>query len=522
MYFLRKSMAPMNQILQDFQAMPFAVPAAIAALSLLFLFSVKALIFPKKNTFSKLPSVPVVPGLPVVGNLLQLKEKKPYKTFTRWAEEYGPIYSIRTGATTMVVLNTADVAKEAMVTRYSSMSTRKLSKALKILTFDKCMVATSDYNDFHNMVKRYVLTNVLGANAQKRHRSQRDTMRENVASRLHAHVNNSPQEAINFREIFESELFGIALKQAIGKDIEDSINVEELGTTLSRDDIFKVLVNDMMEGAIEVDWRDFFPYLRWVPIKTIENNMKRLSRRRIAVMNVLIDEQKKRIASGEELNCYTDYLLSEAKTLTPEQIAMLIWETIIETADTTVVTTEWAMYELAKDQKQQDRLFEEIQNVCGTNKVTEEHLSQMPYLGAVFHETLRKYSPVPIVPPRYVHEDTQLGGYYVPAGTEIAINIYGCNMDKNRWESPEEWKPERFLEPKHDPMDLYKTMAFGAGKRVCAGSLQAMLIACTSIGRLVQEFEWKLRHGEEENVATVGLTTRKLYPMHAILKPRNW
>ncbi|TQE05165.1 hypothetical protein C1H46_009144 [Malus baccata] len=515
-------MAPMNKILHDFQAMPLAVPAAVAALSLLFLFSVKALIFPNKNAFSKLPSVPVVPGLPVVGNLLQLKEKKPYKTFTRWAEEYGPIYSIKTGATTMVVLSTADVAKEAMVTRYSSMSTRKLSKALKILTSDKCMVATSDYNDFHKMVKRHVLTNVLGANAQKRHRSHRDTMRENVASRLHAHVNNSPQEAINFREIFESELFGIALKQAIGKDIEDSINVEELGTTLSKDDIFKVLVNDMMEGAIEVDWRDFFPYLRWVPNKTIENNMKRLSRRRIAVTNVLIEEQKKRLASGEELNCYTDYLLSEAKTLTPEQITMLIWETIIQTADTTLVTTEWAMYELAKDQKKQDRLLEEIQNVCGTDKVTEEHLSQMPYLGAVFHETLRKYSPVPIVPLRYVHEDTKLGGYYVPAGTEIAINIYGCNMDKNRWESPEEWKPERFLEPKHDPMDLYKTMAFGAGKRVCAGSLQAMLIACTSIGRLVQEFEWKLRHGEEENVATVGLTTRKLHPMHAILKPRNW
>ena len=43
----------------------------------------------------------------------------------------------------------------------------------------------------------------------------------------------------------------------------------------------------------------------------------------------------------------------------------------------------------------------------------------MPYLGAVFHETLRKYSPAPIVPLRYVHEDTQLGGYYVPVGTEV-------------------------------------------------------------------------------------------------------
>lgn len=104
---------------------------------------------------------------------------------------------------------------------------------------------------------------------------------------------------------------------------------------------------------------------------------------------------------------------------------------------------------------------------------------------------------------------------------QIAINIYGCNRDKKQWECPEEWKPERFLDNKYDPMDLYKTMAFGSGKRVCAGSLQAMLIACTSIGRLVQEFVWKLKDGEEENVDTLGLTTHKLHPMHVILKVRN-
>lgn len=52
------------------------------------------------------------------------------------------------------------------MTRYSSISTRKLSKALRILTCDKCMVATSDYNEFHKTVKRHLLANVLGANAQ--------------------------------------------------------------------------------------------------------------------------------------------------------------------------------------------------------------------------------------------------------------------------------------------------------------------------------------------------------------------
>lgn len=56
-----------------------------------------------------------VPGLPIIGNLLQLKEKKPYKTFTKWTEKYGPVYSIRTGAKSMIVLNTTEVAKEVNI-----------------------------------------------------------------------------------------------------------------------------------------------------------------------------------------------------------------------------------------------------------------------------------------------------------------------------------------------------------------------------------------------------------------------
>ncbi|KAF8024273.1 hypothetical protein BT93_F1462 [Corymbia citriodora subsp. variegata] len=441
-------------------------------------------------------------------------------TFTKWAETYGPIYSIKTGATTMVVLNSTDVAKEAMVTRYPSISTRELSNGLRILTADKCMVAMSDYDDFHKMVKRYILAGVLGPNAQKRLRPHRDTMMKNLSTRYHALVADHPLGAVNFRKVFESELFALAFKQALGQDV-NSIYVEELGTTLSKEEMFKILVSDMMAGAIEVDWRDFFPYLRWIPSKSWEKKMEQMAFRRKVVAKALVKEQKRRIASGKEANSYIDLLISEAKTLSEEQITILLWEAIIETSDTTLVTTEWAMYELAKNPKCQDQLVDEIRKVCGSETLTEDHLSQLPYLNAVFHETLRKHSPVPIVPPRYAHEDTQLGGYFVPAGSQIAINIYGCNMDKTMYEKPEEWMPERFLDEKYDPAELFKTSAFGGGKRACAGALQALLISCTAIGRLVQEFEWQLKDGEEENIDTVGLTTHKLHPMQAMLKLRR-
>lgn len=103
------------------------------------------------------------------------------------------------------------------------------------------------------------------------------------------------------------------------------------------------------------NWRDYFPFLRWIPNKSLETKIQGIYSRRKAVMKSLINEQKKRIDSGEEVNCFVDFLLSEAKTLsstlTMEQITMLVWEIILETTDTTLVTTEWAMYQLGKELK---------------------------------------------------------------------------------------------------------------------------------------------------------------------------
>ena len=38
-------------------------------------------------------------------------------------------------------------------------------------------------------------------------------MIENISNKLHAHIKNSPLQAVNFKKIFEYELFGLALKQ---------------------------------------------------------------------------------------------------------------------------------------------------------------------------------------------------------------------------------------------------------------------------------------------------------------------
>nr|AAT91065.1 ent-kaurene oxidase KO4 [Oryza sativa Japonica Group] len=462
---------------------------------------------------------PAVPGLPIIGNLHQLKEKKPHQTFTRWAEIYGPIYTIRTGASSVVVLNSTEVAKEAMVAKFSSISTRKLSKALTVLSHDKSMVATSDSGDFHKMGKRYIMLSMLGTSAQKQFRDTRDMIINNMLSTFHQLVKDDPHAPLIFRDVFKNELFRLSMIQSLGEDVS-SVYVDEFGRDISKEEIYNATVTDMMMCAIEVDWRDFFPYLSWVPNKSFETRVFTTESRRTAVMRALIKQQKERIVRGEARTCYLDFLLAE-NTLTDEQLMMLVWEALIEAADTTLVTTEWAMYELAKNPDKQERLYQEIREVCGDEAVTEEHLPWLPYLNAVFQETLRRHSPVPLIPPRFVNEDTMLAGYDVPAGTEMVINLYGCNMNKKEWESPEEWAPERFAGGRFKVADMYKTMAFGAGRRVCAGSLQATHIACAAIARFVREFGWRLREGDEEKVDTVQLTAYKLHPLHVHLTRRG-
>jgi len=56
-------------------------------------------------------------------------------------------------------------------------------------------------------------TIIFAQKLQKANRSIRETMLENVVDHFDTHLKSSPLQAVNFREIFESELFGLSLKQ---------------------------------------------------------------------------------------------------------------------------------------------------------------------------------------------------------------------------------------------------------------------------------------------------------------------
>lgn len=65
---------------------------------------------------SDLPPGP--PTLPLLGNLHLMPTKDPHLQFQKWAQEYGPVYSLMLGTKTMVVLS-SDVAVKEVLDRRS-------------------------------------------------------------------------------------------------------------------------------------------------------------------------------------------------------------------------------------------------------------------------------------------------------------------------------------------------------------------------------------------------------------------
>jgi hypothetical protein len=67
---------------------------------------------------------PGPPTLPIIGNLHQMPTEKGHLQFQKWAEEYGPVYSLILGTNVMIVLSSDKAIKDLLDRRSGIYSSR--------------------------------------------------------------------------------------------------------------------------------------------------------------------------------------------------------------------------------------------------------------------------------------------------------------------------------------------------------------------------------------------------------------
>ncbi|KAL6190558.1 hypothetical protein ACLB2K_036952 [Fragaria x ananassa] len=113
-------------------------------------------------------------------------------------------------------------------------------------------------------------------------------------------------------------------------------------------------------------------------------------------------------------------------------------------------------------------------------------------------ETFRLRPVVPLLLPRKAETDVEIGGYIVPKGAQVLVNIWAIGRDPSIWDNPNSFMPERFLGSDNQIDDMgnnFELIPFGGGRRICPGSPLAMRMLHLMLGSLINCFDWKLEDG---------------------------
>jgi len=92
--------------------------------------------------------------------------------------------------------------------------------------------------------------------------------------------------------------------------------------------------------------------------------------------------------------------------------------------------------------------------------------------------------PVPLHP-RIVAEDTELGGHFLPANTELFLSIFHMHHDRAIFEDPSRFDPARWSKIKPS---VYEYNPFSAGPRMCIGAAFATMEIKIALAMLLQRF----------------------------------
>ncbi|CAL4996442.1 unnamed protein product [Urochloa decumbens] len=502
--------------------------AAVAALLLLLALSAALVTTRSRRSSGTLPPSPM--ALPLIGHL-HLIRPPPHRALDRIVSRYGPLVYLRLGPSThCVVAGTADAARDLLKFE-ASIPERPLTAVTRHLAYDDAGFAFAPYGPHWRFMKRLCMSELLG-----------------------------PRTVEQLRPVREAELAAVlrAARDAAGRPMDVSRQLIGMSNNAIMRMVASSLPGHMTEAARDCakhvaevvgafNLEDYVGLCKGWDLQGLTRKTREVRDKFDALLEIMItakeEARRRKAARGEAASSATtkdllDILMDAAEDqnaevkLTRENIKAFVLDIFTAGSDTTATSVEWMLAHLINNPACLGRLRQELDAVVGGSRLVGEHdVVNLPYLQAVFKETLRLQPPA-VFAQRETVEPVHVRGYTIPPKTTVFFNIFSIGRDPAWWEEPLQFRPERFMpggegaavDPKGQHMQL---MPFGSGRRACPGMGLAMQAVPAFLAALVQCFDWAVPVPPGQSKAPPldmeeadGLVAARKHPLLLIPTPR--
>ncbi|XP_051130121.1 labd-13Z-ene-9,15,16-triol synthase, chloroplastic-like [Andrographis paniculata] len=469
----------------------------------------------QSKSSSKLPpgpwGVPILGYLPFIGSDMN--------KLSQLASKYGQIYKLQLGNKLCVVVNSPALVKEVVRDHDIVFANRSVPVAAFVATYGAKDIVWSANNPEWRALRKVFVREMMS----NRSLEQTYSLRKNEVRKSIRQIYENGKTAVEISMLaFQTEI-NVITKLLWGGLLRGA-DEEVIGNK------FREILPKVIDVFGKPNISDYYPFLARFDIQGIKRETERYMVHLDKIVIEVVESYKKKFSRGVVEEGKRDFLqiLFELKAddedlITDTQLKALLLDIVAAATDTSTTSIEWAMAELINSPTAMAKAQKELSEVVGLDNIVEEHhLPKLKYLDAVFKETLRLHPVVPFLMPRSTSESSIVGGYTIPKGTMVFINLPYIQKDPRFWNSPQEFKPERFLGTEFDfTGNSFHYLPFGSGRRMCAGLPLAERMLMYFLASLLHSFDWKSPNDQKLDMSEAfGIMLRKSVPLAAIPIPR--
>jgi len=285
---------------------------------------------------------------------------------------------------------------------------------------------------------------------------------------------------------------GISADQVVGQSLDDQMTkvIAEVNLKILRQRSIGAPLHDyvpllaVVEKAIPAILSPLFILRRrrlsaWLnSFRSAEVQAEELRRTEVDYCQLLLRELHQRIDNGDNTpSMLGDLFRGLPEPLNPKE-ELLLMTTLVGSGMAAGTTLVWLTGTLAASPEMQDKAFHALQSVYGDEFPDPLDTDRVEYIKALGLEAGRYWAPIRLGFSRETFGDAFVDDVFVPKGTLVVYNSFQINRDPLRYDLPEEFIPERWMEGHYGRTDALESpvpkigvphLTHGAGRRICMG-----------------------------------------------------